>query len=305
LKENEVHTLAMVVDKEEGYKFFLNGELVLHDETTERKFMSNVYAPNSAQLGRTERAGGANNYHFNGAIDFAEVHSKPLSDQNLIDITGVTAAEKIENPLPDDAMITDPFSVFHPGLYDSNAYRIPALYNTLDGTLIAGIDKRINHAGDAPADIDIMVRRSLDQGDTWENEGVMVNEYPGNAANIDQVLVQDKDTKRIYSLVLAFPEGGGFPTAEQGTGFVTIDGNEYMALDNEDGEEYTVRENGVVFDDNHEATDDTVDKVSNLYLNGEKISNVLLNESPLKVAKTSFLELWHSDDEGETWEGPR
>src|SRR5699024_5943636 len=158
-------------------KFFLNGELVLHDETTERKFMSNVYAPNSAQLGRTERAGGANNYHFNGAIDFAEVHSKPLSDQNLIDITGVTAAEKIENPSPDDAMITYPFSFFHPGLYDSNAYRIPALYNTLDGTLIAGIDKRINHAGDAPADIDIMVRRSLDQGDTWENEGVMVNEY--------------------------------------------------------------------------------------------------------------------------------
>src|SRR5690625_4237377 len=55
LKENEVHTFAMVVDKDEGYKYYLNGNQVLHDTTTERKFMSNVYAPNSAQLGRTDR----------------------------------------------------------------------------------------------------------------------------------------------------------------------------------------------------------------------------------------------------------
>jgi len=304
LKENEVHTFAMVVDKDEGYKYYLNGNQVLHDTTTERKFMSNVYAPNSAQLGRTERTGNNNNYHFNGAIDFAEVYSKPLSDQELIDITEVTDADEILNPLPDDAMITEPYSVFHPGLYDSNAYRIPALYNTMDGTLIAGIDKRINHAGDAPADIDIMVRRSLDQGDTWEDDGIMINEYPGNAANIDQLLVQDNDTKRIYTLVLAFPEGEGFPTAEQGTGFATIDGNDYLALYNSAGDEYTVRENGVVFDKNNKETDYTVDKKRNLYLNSDKISNVLLDESPLKVAGTSFLELWHSDDEGQTWEGP-
>src|SRR5699024_8481936 len=103
--------------------------------------MNNVYAPNSAQLDRIDRAVHAHNDLLNVAINIAEVHSKPISDQNLIDFTGVTAAEKIDNPLPDDAMITDPFSVFYPGLYDSNAYRIPALYNTLDGTLIAGIDK--------------------------------------------------------------------------------------------------------------------------------------------------------------------
>src|SRR5690625_1627001 len=132
----------------------------------------------------------------------------------------------------------------------------------------------------------------------------MINEYPGNAANIDQLLVQDNDTKRIYTLVLAFPEGEGFPTADQGTGFVTIDGNDYLALYNSAGEEYTVRDNGVVFDENNKETDYTVDKKRNLYLNSDKISNVLLEESPLKVAGTSFLELWHSDDEGQTWEGP-
>ena len=60
----------------------------------ERKFLNHIYAPNSSQLGRTERAGGANQYHFNGDIDFAEVYRNPLSDQALMDITGVTGQIK-------------------------------------------------------------------------------------------------------------------------------------------------------------------------------------------------------------------
>ena len=290
LKANEVYTLAMVVDKSEGYKFFLDGELILHDTNTERKFMSNVYAPNSAQLGRTERAAGSNNYPFDGVIDFAEVYGKPLDDETLIHITGVTAAEPVLNPLPDDALITEPESVFYPGLYGSNAYRIPALYYTMDGTLLAGIDKRINHAGDSPANIDIMVRRSMDQGDSWEEDGILINDYPGNASNIDQSLLQDRDTGRIYSLVLGFPEGGGYPTAQQGSGFKTVNGNKYMVLHDADNQEYTVRENGEVFNSAGEKTDYTVDKLRNLYLNGEKISNIFLDESPLKPLKTSYLE---------------
>lgn len=304
VKENEVHTLAMVMDKNEGYKYFLDGKLVMHDKNTKRTFMNNIYAPNSAQLGQTERAGNSNKYHFNGVIDFAEVYGKPLADQDLINITGVTAADPVVSPLPDGAMMTEPYSVFYPGLYGSKAYRIPALYNTMDGTLLAGIDKRLDHAGDSPANIDIIVRRSLDQGDTWEKEAVMINDYPGYASNIDQLLVQDKETKRLFSLVLGFPEGGGFPTSEKGTGFTMIDGKHYMTLFGSGNTEYTVRENGVVFTSNHKATDYTVDKLRNLYLNGEKVSNIFLPNSPLKVARTTYLELWQSDDDGLTWDGP-
>lgn len=304
LKENEVHTVAMVVDKNEGYKIFLNGEQVLHDTKTERKFLNNIHAPNSAQLGRTVRSGNSNNYLFNGVIDFAEVYGKPLADQDLIEITGVTSTEIPKNPLPDDALITEPYSVFSPGLYGSNAYRIPALFNTMDGTLLAGIDKRINHSGDSPANIDIMVRRSLDNGKTWENDGILINDYPGDASNIDQSLLQDQDTKRIYSLVLGFPEGGGFPTAQKGTGFKSIDGNQYMVLHDNANNEYTIREDGEIFDSANERTDYSVDEKRNLYLKGSKISNILLNQSPLKPLKTSYLELWHSDDEGSTWSGP-
>lgn len=305
LKGNEIHTLALVVDKKEGYKFFLNGELVLQDSETKREFLNKIHEPNSAQLGRTERAGNSNNYPFNGVIDFAEVYAKPLKDEDLINITGVTEAEPLINPLPNDALITDPYSVFHPGLYDSNAYRIPALYHTMDGTLIAGIDKRIDHAGDSPANIDMLVRRSADQGDTWEDDGILINDYPGYASNIDQALLQDKDTKRLYSLVLGFPEGGGFPTATKGNGFKEIDGNNYMVLHDDDNNEYTIREDGVVYDDSNERTDYTVDEKRNLYVGDTKKSNIFLAESPLKPKKTSYLELWHSDDDGLTWDGPK
>ncbi|MHA0856135.1 sialidase domain-containing protein [Paenibacillus sp. CMAA1364] len=304
LKTNEVHTLAMVVDKTQGYKYFLDGKLVKQDTTTVRKFLSNIYAPNSAQIGRTERKSGSNNYPFSGEVDFAEVYGSILTDQELIAITGVTQAVPVQNPLPDSAMITDPHSVFYPGLYGSSAYRIPALLYTKAGTLISGIDKRINGGGDSPANIDIIVKRSLNQGDTWENNEVLINNYPGNASNIDQALLQDQDTDRIYSLVLGFPEGAGFPTAQKGSGFKSINGKPYLILWDSSNAEYTVRENGEVYNHLNVKTSYTVDKQRDLYNNNVKVSHIFLDNSPLKPLKTSYLEMWHSDDDGVTWDGP-
>jgi len=212
----------------------------------------------------------------------------------------------IENgeEIPGNVIYTEPYSVFHPGLYGSNAYRIPALYYTMDGTLIAGIDKRLDSDKDAPADIDMLIRRSFDQGDTWENDGILINDYPGEAANIDQLILQDKNSGRLYSLVLAFPEGFGYPNAEEGTGFKEIDGNQFMVLYDQDGMEYTIREEGIVYDDKNEKTDFIVDQKRNLYKNGNKKSHIFLENSPLQPVKTSYLELWYSDDEGENWDGP-
>ena len=303
VKENEVHTLAMVVDQSQGYKYFLDGKLIKTDTTSARKFLSSIYSPNTAELGRTDRSSG-NEYLFNGDIDFAEVYGRPLADQDLISITGVTQKQPIQNPLPEGAKITEPTSVFYPGLYGSNAYRIPALLYTEAGTLIAGIDKRINHGGDSPANIDMMVRRSLDQGKTWETNGVLINNYPGNASNIDQSLLEDRESNRIFSLVLGFPDGGGFPTSVKGSGFKTVNGQRYMVLLDANKKEYTIRENGEVYDDLNVKTTYKVDKLRNLFNSNVQISNVFLSNSPLKPRMTSYLELWHSDDEGLTWEGP-
>src|SRR5690625_4164827 len=150
----------------------------------------------------------------------------------------------------------------------------------------------------------MLIRRSFDQGDTWENDGILINDYPGEAANIDQLILQDKNSGRLYSLVLAFPEGFGYPNAEEGTGFKEIDGNQFMVLYDQDGMEYTIREEGIVYDDKNEKTDFIVDQRRNIYKNGNKKSNIFLENSPLQPVKTSYLELWYSDDEGENWDGP-
>ncbi|MDY0394078.1 sialidase family protein [Virgibacillus halophilus] len=77
-----------------------------------------------------------------------------------------------------------------------------------------------------------------------------------------------------------------------------------MVLYDKDEQEYTIRKDGVVYDQDGQKTGYTVDEKRNLYQDGSKISNIFVDESPLKPLKTSYLELWHSDDEGKTWDGP-
>lgn len=309
LKQDEVYTLAMVLDKNEGYKFFLDGELIIKDTQSPRKFLSNIYEPNSAQLGRTERAAGRNPYYFSGDIDVVEIYSHPLSDETLTNITSETVSAPIENPMPDDAYVTDPQSVFYPGFMNSDHYRIPALLYTKNGTLLAGIDRRVGGGHDSPNDIDAVVRRSLDQGHTWEEDGIVINDYPDEASNIDLSFLQDKTSGRIFALVDGFPHGaglmGGFGTnAYKGTGFKEINGKKYMFLTDENGDEYTIREEGRVYNHAGELTSFSVDMKRNLYQDGEQIDHIFSKTSPLKPFKTSYLELYYSDDEGETWTGP-
>ncbi|MBP1964322.1 exo-alpha-sialidase [Paenibacillus aceris] len=309
LKENEVHTVAMVMDKAKGYKYFLDGAMVKQDTTSARKFLNNIYAPNSAKLGLTERPAGSNQYPFSGDIDFAEVYSKPLADQDLVNITGVTNKVPSVNPIPEGAKITAPANIFTPGFMGSSYYRIPALLQTKNGTLIAGIDRRNNSGADSPNNIDAVVRRSFDQGTTWENNGIVINDYPNQASNIDMSLMQDQSTGRIFSLVDGFPHGGGLAggfgnNAYKGTGFKTVDGKKYMFLTDSSSNEYTIREEGKVYDAAGAVTNYTVDMKRNLYLNGVKVDNVFGQNSPLKAYKTSYLELYYSDDEGATWTGP-
>ncbi|WP_197249602.1 sialidase family protein [Cytobacillus firmus] len=308
VKANEIHTLAMVVDQDQGYKYFLDGKLIKEDTTSPRKFLSDIYNPNSAQLGQTERASG-NTYPFKGNIDFVKIYNEPLSNEFLTAVTGETKAEPLFNPLPETALISDPKSLFYPGFMDSNNYRIPALYSTEKGTLIAGIDRRVVHGGDSPNNIDAAIRRSFDSGKTWEQDGIMINDYPDQASNIDLTFVQDRSNDRIFALVDGFPNGaglmGGFGNnAYEGTGFKTIDGKKYLYLLDKENNEYTVREDGRVYDASGQVTAYSVDEKRNLYENGQKIDNYFSSTSPLKAYKTSYLELYYSDDEGESWTGP-
>ncbi|MEH7380498.1 sialidase family protein [Bacillus sp. JJ1533] len=216
---------------------------------------------------------------------------------------------ELKKSKPEKAFISEPFGVFYPGFMGSQYYRIPALFNTQKNTLIAGIDRRVEDGADSPNNIDAVIRRSFDQGKTWEEDGIVINDYPDQASNIDLSFLQDKSNGRIFALVDGYPHGaglmGGFgKNSYKGTGFKTIDGKKYMFLNDEAGNEYTIREDGKVYNHEGELTSFSVDEKRNIYQNDKKIDHIFSETSPLKPFKTSYLELYFSDDEGETWKGP-
>ena len=73
-----------------------------------------------------------------------------------------------DNPAMPLFTLADSTVLFSPGDAGSKFYRIPAICTTNTGTLIVAADKRWNHGGDLPADIDVVTRRSTDGGRTWE-----------------------------------------------------------------------------------------------------------------------------------------
>ncbi len=81
------------------------------------------------------------------------------------------ASCRTEHPLPTTPMADSVFfyqqRLYAPGDYGSTHWRIPAILALPDGSLLAVNDKRKFNEGDLPQDIDIVARRSTDQGRTW------------------------------------------------------------------------------------------------------------------------------------------
>ena len=87
-------------------------------------------------------------------------------------------------------------------------YRIPALTKTTDGTLVAAYDGRPSY-GDVPNNIALVVRRSTDDGSTWEDRQVVRYEA-GKPGFGDPSLVTDRVTGRIWLFHAASVNQGYF-----------------------------------------------------------------------------------------------
>lgn len=220
------------------------------------------------------------------------------------------------------------------------SYRIPALLKTKKGTIIAGADERHDHSADW-GNIDMVIRRSEDNGKTWGERIPIVDlqtnknsanpEY-NSALNIDMALVQDPETDRIFSIYDMYPEQRGlFGMLEDNKirierGEEPIDEEQYTTIENKSYlnlyygnvvEPYTVREEGRVFNPQHQETDYQVvtesnnppyHDLGNLYKNGELIDNVYFTtnkNSPFRIAKESYIWMSYSDDDGLTWSCPQ
>ncbi|UQA96752.1 sialidase family protein [Streptomyces halobius] len=97
----------------------------------------------------------------------------------------------------------------------AHTYRIPALTTLPDGALLAAYDRRNDSAADLPGDVDVMVRRSTDNGRTWSAPRAVVD-YDGGAGAGDPSLVVDRGTGRVFLFHAYAPNGIGFANAGAG-----------------------------------------------------------------------------------------
>ncbi|HHK6628383.1 TPA: LPXTG-anchored neuraminidase NanA [Streptococcus pneumoniae] len=285
------------------------------------------------QIGATKRA---NNtvWGSNLQIRNLTVYNRALTPEEVQKRSQLFKRSDLEKKLPEGAALTEKTDIFESGRNGKpnkdgiKSYRIPALLKTDKGTLIAGADERPLHSSDW-GDIGMVIRRSEDNGKTWGDRVTITNlrDNPkasdpsiGSPVNIDMVLVQDPETKRIFSIYDMFPEGKGIfgMSSQKEEAYKKIDGKTYQILYRE-GEKgaYTIRENGTVYTPDGKATDYrvVVDPVKpaysdkgDLYKGNQLLGNIYFTTnktSPFRIAKDSYLWMSYSDDDGKTWSAPQ
>ena len=297
------------------------------------KFIKDMPDVNHVQIGATKR-GSKTVWGSNLQVRNLTVYDRALTQDEVRTRSQLFERGDLGQELPEGAEISKKTDVFTAGKNGQsnpdgiNSYRIPALLKTDKGTLIAGADERRLHHYDW-GDIGMVVKRSEDKGQTWGDRITLTNlrDNPkakdpniGSPVNIDMVLVQDTETKRIFSVYDMFPEGKGIfgMSSEREVAYKEIDGKTYQILyrEGENGA-YTIRENGVVYTPDGQATDYRVvanpvkpaysDK-GDLYQGEQLLGNIYFTSnktSPFRVAKDSYLWMSYSDDDGKTWSAPQ
>ena len=239
-----------------------------------------------------------------GEAQTAMIYDAALTDAQIKRLAGAS-------PLPTRAL-------FDTGYHGALSYRIPSLLTLDSGVVLAGADQRVSIPNDAPNDINLVMRRSLDGGQTWEEMRTLLS-LPGTgalgASLIDSVLVQDRSTGRVICLVDQFPGGIGQPNAVVGTGF---DAQGRRMLHNRAGELFAVELDGTVVTASGEPTDyrvilgadaTTGARAGDVLLDGEAAGSIYLAyeqapEDCLFQHRSSHLLMITSDDDGATWSEP-
>lgn len=82
---------------------------------------------------------------------------------------------------------------------EDGCYRIPALITASNGDLIAAIDERVENCGDLRSnrDINIVIRRSSDNGQMWSEIETVVD-YPFGQSASDPSMILDRQTNTLW-----------------------------------------------------------------------------------------------------------
>ena len=129
-------------------------------------------------------------------------------------------------------LILEQYDLFSPGQDGYHVCRIPVLLTTNTGILLACCEARKGHRGDI-AEIDLLLRRSLDLGASWEDPQVVVTE-PGTTCG-NPVLVQDPATGVVWFIFCKSPANVEKDKLRSDSSFRTL----WVTSSNDDGRSWT------------------------------------------------------------------
>ncbi len=329
IKNENWHTVTYVFSAT-GTEGYLDGNRILAN--TDVGFLRNTSNISHAQIGSVYRgADEANAFAFGGEINSIQVTYDVLDAEEIAKLHEATAPKELD--LPADAVKTEDMNLYYEGYEGSQYYRMPSILTTeMGGTVFAAVDKRQTTEADR-GNIDTIIRKSTDNGRTWSDPQTIFNQPDGGimySFTTAPTMVEGKNG-RIHIIANLFPESQGRLATgliEKGSGFKEVNGKLYpilrnykdTALNAEDDwtKEYTIRENGVVYEETESGGTATEYRVPK-YLAAEgggdlfkgdsntPCGNIYVytgeNAGELKMPRVMSVVSCYSDDNGATWEG--
>ena len=117
----------------------------------------------------------------------------------FISLVSISAIGQEENPQIVKGII-EYRDLFNTSMNKNAAcYRIPAIVTAANGDLVVAIDERVQNCGDLNVnnDINIVIRRSTDNGKTWSEIEKAVD-FPKGKSGSDPSMIVDGETKEIF-----------------------------------------------------------------------------------------------------------
>ncbi|MCL4282778.1 MAG: exo-alpha-sialidase [Flavobacteriales bacterium] len=168
--------------------------------TTDMPFGTVPAAAGTIQVSGFQELQEGDNYFWVTCTVSADAQEGHVIKGELVSVTGVGQDYTPAITSTDDQrmILLEHKLLYSSGDYGAANWRIPAIIRAADGSLVAVADKRWNGPGDLPNDIDLVARRSTDQGDTW-SEPVTIADF-GTAGAADAALVLDRSTGDLLCL---------------------------------------------------------------------------------------------------------
>lgn len=175
----QVHTFVVTTNSEaRRFRHYLNGTLVGTVTNSVAGALGGLILGMNVSAAYGIRADIAELLVFNVALD--EATRTNVENYLWAKWDGVTPDPEAPPPPVTPTFIP----VFTAGVDGYTCFRIPALLTTARGTVIAMSDGRIGSCGDIPTPLDLVIKRSFDNGQTWGPLQV-VADYGSNTNDVD------------------------------------------------------------------------------------------------------------------------